>query len=173
MYVLSQDSAQVSNSDAGDDLATMAQEYLATVQLGRKTISDETGEIKTRRSAKHFAELMQAEQPGRYSDAECQAAYDAEKMRLKALERAELQAYKARLRAMLPDDLVRHIRSGLRAEVAALARQGQIAYQVGHYRLRHKIAGEIAAKRGITISPTTKLTKPTRPAKLVQLTLTI
>ena len=139
-------------------LALMAREYLSSPDLGRETVNPATGEVKSRRTTKHFVKLVQAEYPDRWTDAEIRSAYATEQAQAQARAKAELAAYKRRLWQMPADELITYIRAKLKAEIAALARANGTAYQSWLYKFRLKVATEIAARRHIKI-PTTPTTQ--------------
>lgn len=160
---LCSEAPQAETTPPASMLAVMAQEYLASRDLGRATVNAATGEITTRRSARHFVELVQAEQPDRWTDAEIRAAYAAEQARQQAEAKAELAAYKRRLWQMPEAELVQHIQAGLKAEIATLGRvKGQDKYQTWLYRFRLKVAGEVAKRRRITIPAPAQAERPTK-----------
>lgn len=149
-------------------LAELAESYLSDPAAGRR-VDTTTGQILTRRTAKHFAAL--AAEHG-YSEAFALAAYKAEQQRRAELERIGWQRFFAHLRHMTDAELITYIAGRARAELIAAPidhTEEQVSkvnkFDAHLYKTRLQCAKRHLAWRGLKMPEKPMKTKPVTPLK--------
>jgi hypothetical protein len=153
-------------------LLELARAYLADPAIGRR-VNVATGQITSRRTAKHFADLVTVDYP--YAEADARAAYKAEQQRLAELEREGWQRFFARLRHMTDDELITYIAGRARAELITAPldhTEEQVskvsAFDAHVYQTRLKCAKQHLAWRGLKMPSRAAKQQPITPRRRKQ-----
>lgn len=152
-------------------LAELARDYLSDPASGRR-VDVATGQIMSRRTAKHFADLVTAEYA--YTADDARAAYKAEQQRLDELERQEWQRFFAWLRHRTDDELITYIAGRARAELvtAPIDHTEEQPVKVNKfdahmYQTRLKCAKQHLAWRGLKMPAKPTKEQPVTPRRLL------
>jgi len=162
----SRESDHISEPPTLDELARA---YWSDTANGRR-VNKSTGLITRRRTAKHFADLVCADNPAYTTDA-ARIAYKAEQRRLDRLEREMWQRFFAWLRGLTDAELITYVAGRARASLLGVVDHTEEqdlkvnAFDKHLYATRLKCAKLQLARRGLKMPAKPTKEKPVTPAK--------
>jgi hypothetical protein len=134
--------------------------------VGKRSVNKRTGAVIYRRTAPHFADLVDEHYGDHYTRDAAIEAYHAEQDRQKALAREDWKRFFRRLDAMPDAELIAYVAGRCRSEVAELAREGA-TFDKHLYRTRLRFAREQLECGGLTLPAKPTRLQPEPPRQII------